>query len=139
VFVTGDFDGTFHLTLSGTDVDTAFDTDYMLTIAGFDSGTALAADVQADDTISFEGPVGKVLSGGDVGQYLEDLVAESNLNDFLAAADSALNSTVDYYFGVVGTNGYLAYDADGIGISQVIEFQNMTDFDATRIITTEIV
>jgi len=135
----GDFEGTFHLNLNKQDVDTNFDPANILTVIGWDSGTALAADVQADDTISFEGPVGRVLLGGDVGQYLEDLVAESNLNDFLAAADSALNSTVDYYFGVVGTNGYLAYDADGIGISQVIEFQNMTDFNATRIITNEIV
>jgi hypothetical protein len=127
----GGFDGAFHLHLSGADKDMSgsFDVtalqDNMLHIAGFDSGDALDASNSHNDTVSFSGTAG---------DYVELLDDAGSVADFLTAADAALDGSTKYYFGVVGEDGYLAYDDDGDGITQVIEFAGLTDFDHTRII-----
>ena len=38
--------------------------------------------------------------------YAENLLAAATLSAFVSAADTALNGTVQYYFGVVGSDGY---------------------------------
>jgi hypothetical protein len=124
-FVAGSFDGTFNLTLNGADVDTAFDEVNLLHIEGWDSGTVLvAADTTQDDTISF---------GGGDGQFEINTNTCGSFAGFLVDANTQLDGSTDYYFGVIGDNGYLAYDADGEGITQVVEFLNLTTFDCTRI------
>lgn len=133
VFTVGNFEGEFKLTVNVADADNvdftaggALQTN-MLTIAGFDTGgTAYdAANAWLDDTISF--------NNAQAGGYTESLTDATTVGGFLANASAALDGTVDYYFGVVGSNGYLAMDEDGSGITQVIEFLNMTDLDYTRI------
>jgi hypothetical protein len=133
VFTLGNFEGQFKLTVNVADGDVAdfnipgYQQTNMLTIAGFDTGgTAFdATNAWLDDTISF--------NNGDVGNFAKSSTVENSVENFLNTADGQLNGTTDYYFGVVGSNGYLAMDEDGIGITQVIEFLGMTDLDYTRI------
>ena len=129
VFVAGQFNGTFNLTLNAADADTLH-TDAalqtaMLSIVGWDSGAAFNVAANAtDDMLTF---------GANVGDYEESLATESSLANFLATADTQLDGTTDYYFGVVGNNGYLAYDQDGSGVTLLIEFLDLTTFDHSRI------
>jgi hypothetical protein len=129
VFVAGQFNGTFNLTLNAADADTLH-TDAalqtaMLSIEGWDSGTSFVGAANAtDDMLTF---------GANTGGYDESLTAESSLVNFLATADTQLDGTTDYYFGVVGNNGYLAYDQDGSGVTLLIEFLDLTTFDHSRI------
>ncbi len=133
VFTVGNFEGDFKLWLYVPDTDNADFTvsgalqTNMLTIEGFDTGATAYDDTNAwlDDRISF--------NNSQNGYYLKSLTDEVTVDAFLSAADTALDGTVDYYFGVVGSNGYLAMDEDGSGITQVIEFLGMTDLDYTRI------
>jgi hypothetical protein len=60
-------------------------------------------------------------------------VAATSLSALLTAADTALNGTIDYYFGVVGTDGYLVTDSDGIGYTDVIKFTGATGLLPTDI------
>ncbi len=55
---------------------------------------------------------------------------------FVTAAAAALTNTVDYYFGVVGTNGYLAVDNMGPAhtISEIIELTGVTSMSFHDII-----
>ena len=46
----------------------------------------------------------------------------------MTAADTALNGTIDYYFGVRGGNGYLVHDEDGAGHTNVIKLTGVTTF-----------
>jgi len=66
--------------------------------------------------------------------YVEQLVASADLTSLLAAADAALNGTVQYYFGVIGANGYLVNDVDGIGYSTVLQLTGVTDMAFADII-----
>lgn len=97
-----------------TDVDTDIDT-----TAG--AVTDIITDfVTTSDTLDFD-------TAGGAGNYVEQLTAAADLTALLAAADTALNGTVKYYFGVVGTNGYLVFDDDGIGYTSVIQLTGVTD------------
>jgi hypothetical protein len=73
-------------------------------------------------------------TAGSVTNYAENLVAAANVSAFVAAADTALNGTVQYYFGVVGSDGYLATDTDGDGITSVVKFAGVTDMAFTDIV-----
>ena len=64
---------------------------------------------------------------GTVGDFQKVLPPALSLAAFSAAADAALNGTVQYYFGVVGADGYLAMDVDGIGITALIKMTGVTD------------
>lgn len=97
-----------------TDVDTDIDT-----TAG--AVTDIITDfVTTSDTLDFD-------TAGGAGNYVEQLTAAADLSALLTAADTALNGTVKYYFGVVGTNGYLVFDDDGIGYTNVIQLTGVTD------------
>lgn len=103
-----------------TDVDTDVDT-----TAG--AVTDIITDfVTTSDTLDFD-------TAG-AGAYVEQLTAAADLAALLAAADTALNGTVQYYFGVVGTNGYLVQDVDGIGYTSVIQLTGVTDMAAADIV-----
>ncbi len=58
--------------------------------------------------------------------FVKVIVAATSLSALLTAADTALNGTIDYYFGVVGADGYLVTDSDGIGYTDVIKFTGAT-------------
>ena len=71
---------------------------------------------------------------GSVTNYTEVLAPATNLATFTAAADIALDGTKDYYFGVVGGDGYLAFDADGNGITTIIQLVGVTNIDSPDIV-----
>ena len=97
-----------------TDVDTDVDT-----LAG--AVTDIITDfATTSDKLDFD-------TAGGIGNYTEQLTAAADLTALLAAADTALNGTVQYYFGVVGTNGYLVQDVDGTGYTNVIQLTGVTD------------
>jgi hypothetical protein len=62
--------------------------------------------------------------------YTENLTAAASLTALIAAADTALNGTVLYYFGVVGTDGYLVTDVNGTGVTNVIKITGVVDMAA---------
>ncbi len=69
------------------------------------------------------------------GAYAENLADALSVGAFVAAANTALiDGNVSFYFGVVGGNGYLAYDANNNGISSIVNLVGVTDMAATDII-----
>ncbi|MFZ4551314.1 MAG: hypothetical protein ACOYNB_05770 [Aquabacterium sp.] len=104
-----------------TSEDTAFLKDHMITIDGF-------ADGLGADSITF--------SHADFASAIyEDGGSFDTIASFLASADAALD-TVGVYFGAVDTNGdhvadtgFLAVDGDHSGISYVIRFTDLTEFE----------
>ena len=65
--------------------------------------------------------------------YTENLTAAATLTALLTAADTALDGTVLYYFGVVGTDGYLVFDLDGTGYTELIKLTGVVDIAPTDI------
>ncbi len=97
-----------------SDVDTDIDT-----TAG--AVTDIITDfVTASDKLNFT-------AAGSATNYVEQLTAAADLTALLTAAGTALDGTVGYYFGVVGTNGYLVQDVDGTGYTSVIQLTGVTD------------
>jgi hypothetical protein len=66
-------------------------------------------------------------TAGSATNYAEQLTPAATLAALVTAADTALNGTVQYYFGVVGTDGYLVYDADGTGQTVLLKLTGVTD------------
>jgi hypothetical protein len=73
-------------------------------------------------------------TAGSALNYTEVLAPAASLAAFISAADAALNGTVNYYFGVVGGNGYLAQDVDGSGITNIIQLTGVTNMASTDIV-----
>jgi T1SS-143 domain-containing protein len=72
---------------------------------------------------------------GDVLDFLTDAVAGNfessagpfaSLSAFVAEADNQLDGTTRYYFGTVGSDGYLAYDGDGVGFTSIVKLVGVT-------------
>jgi hypothetical protein len=143
---------TFDVVLTDADADTTATQTLDVTIVGDDSLTASAnvdtfviADTDVDGLLSM---VTTVINGGfatgtdkldfsaagSVANYTEVLAPATNMAAFTAAADAALDGTTDYYFGVVGSDGYLAQDADGAGITNIIKLVGVTDMASTDIV-----
>jgi T1SS-143 domain-containing protein len=114
----------------GTGVDTfSFigldtDTDGVLSAATAVISGGFASGV---DTLNFT-------TAGSGSNYAEVLTPAANLAGFISAADTALNGTTDYYFGVVGGDGYLAFDSDGSGITNIIQLVGVTNIAPTDIV-----
>ncbi len=104
--------------IADTDVDGLFSMALTVIDGGFATGS---------DTFNF------TLAGSD-GNYTEVLAPVTNLAAFTAAADIALDGTKTYYFGVVGGDGYLAFDGDGSGITAIIQLVGVTDIISTDIV-----
>ncbi|WP_237887067.1 DUF5801 repeats-in-toxin domain-containing protein, partial [Pseudomonas sp. PGPR40] len=104
--------------IADTDVDGLFSMALTVIDGGFATGS---------DTFNF------TLAGSD-GNYTEVLAPVTNLAAFTAAADLALDGTKTYYFGVVGGDGYLAFDGDGGGITAIIQLVGVTDIASTDIV-----
>jgi len=58
---------------------------------------------------------------GSATNYAEAGAAESSLANVLTSANTALNGTVKYYVGQVGSDSYLVTDNDGNGYTEVIQ------------------
>jgi hypothetical protein len=114
------------VTLTANTAGTAFTA--TTTIAdGLEDGTALTAIV-ATTTANTVGVTGVA------GNYVENETSVSDLATLLAAADTQLTSTIHYYFGVTGGNGYLVVDNDGNGYTDVIQLSGVTTLAATDIV-----
>ena len=74
-------------------------------------------------------------TAGLVTNYAEELTAAATLGDLITAADVVLDGTIKYYFGVVGTDGYLVFDADGTGQTVIVKMTGTTDMAFGDIIT----
>ncbi len=121
------FGGQFNLTVESpmnVSLDAGQDYGYWMRINGFDtSGTA-------SDTLNFKGDefdgsyIDATVSSSD---GYDDVFASSA--DFFTAADTALDGSVDYFFGTDGTNGWLAVDGDGDGIDYFVELVGVTTMD----------
>ena len=103
---------------SGLDTDGALTAATSVISGGFVSGV---------DTLNFPAPA----TGAN---YTEVAAPAANLGAFITAADTALNGTTNYYFGVVGGDGYLAFDGDGAGITSIIKLVGVTDIAPTDIV-----
>jgi hypothetical protein len=104
--------------IGDTDVDGLFSMALTVINGGFATGT---------DTLDFS-------AAGSVTNYTEVPAPALNLAAFTAAADTALDGTIDYYFGVVGGDGYLAFDGDGSGITNIIQLVGVTNIAPTDIV-----
>lgn len=87
-----------------------------------------------DDNIDFGGEWGDAYSvaSGDYWNYEENENSVS-ITQLFSDANESLDGVVDYYFGVSGGNGYLFHDADGAGITTVVELLGVTTFSASQI------
>ena len=103
---------------SGLDTDGTLTAATAVISAGFTSGV---------DTLNFP-------TAGTGANYTEVAAPAANVAAFITAADTALNGTTNYYFGVVGGDGYLAYDGDGTGITSIIKLVGVTDIAPTDIV-----
>ncbi|NNB15741.1 beta strand repeat-containing protein [Pseudomonas fragi] len=103
---------------SGLDTDGSLTAATAVISAGFTSGV---------DTLNFP-------TAGTGANYTEVAAPAANVAAFITAADTALNGTTNYYFGVVGGDGYLAYDGDGTGITSIIKLVGVTDIAPTDIV-----
>jgi hypothetical protein len=61
------------------------------------------------------------------------LLFSTFLTDAEAALDGNTAANPDYYFGVVGSDGYLAYDMGGTGITGVLKLAGVTSFDEANV------
>ncbi|AYC31598.1 hypothetical protein D3880_03950 [Pseudomonas cavernae] len=143
---------TFDVVLTDADGDATATQTLDVTIVGGDGVTASAnadtfviGDTDVDGLLSMVMTVidGGFASGidkfdftaaGSGTNYTEVLAPATNLAAFTAAADAALDGTTDYYFGVVGGDGYLAQDADGAGITNIIQLVGVIDMASTDIV-----
>ena len=143
---------TFNVVVTDNDSDSTAAQTLDVTILG---GDGLIASVDPDtfafsdaDTDGLLAMVMRVVSGGFASgvdkldfatagsgaNYVENTVAAASLAAFTEAADTALTGAVKYYFGVVGGNGYLAFDDDANGITSITELVGVTDMAASDII-----
>ncbi|AOE87526.1 beta strand repeat-containing protein [Pseudomonas sp. TCU-HL1] len=143
---------TFDVVLADADGDATATQTLDVTIVGGDDVTASAnadtfviGDADVDGLLSMIMTVidGGFASGidrfdftaaGSGTNYTEVLAPVTNLAAFTAAADAALNGTTQYYFGVVGGNGYLAQDIDGAGITNIIQLVGVNNMASTDIV-----
>jgi len=99
---------------------------------GADTFKFLSADVGTTNGVvtaeitDFKTGVDKIVGivGGTAGSatnYVEATAAATTLSALLTAANTALDGTVDYYVGQVGSDSYLVTDADGNGYTNVIK------------------
>ncbi|MDD5215889.1 MAG: hypothetical protein PHQ03_10180, partial [Methylococcales bacterium] len=88
-----------------------------------------------DEITDFVTGSDKIVSftSGFAGNYVENLTPVADLATLLTTADDPLNGV--FYFGVIGTNGYLVIDADGIGHTDVIKLTGVTNIAPEDIIT----
>ncbi|POA16757.1 hypothetical protein C1886_25520, partial [Pseudomonas sp. FW300-N1A1] len=142
---------TFDVVLADADSDATATQTLDVTIVGDNRVTAstgadtfVIADTDVDGLLSM---VSTVINGGfatgtdkldfttagSVANYTEVLAPATNLAAFTAAADIVLD-TKNYYFGVVGGDGYLAFDGDGNGITTIIQLVGVTNIESTDIV-----
>ena len=99
------------------------------TVASAATDIVAAGFTSASDKFDFD-----FGTAGNATTYLEVLTAAASLAALITAADTALDGTLLYYFGVVGTDGYLAADLDGTGVTHLIKLTGIVDMAAGDIL-----
>lgn len=107
-----------------------------LTLTAPSAGTAFTATVVVSGAgaTTTAANVNTILNTIETGNFVKVAVAATSLTALLTAADDALNGTIDYYFGVVGTDGYLVTDSDGNGHTDIIKLTAVTTIAAGDIV-----
>jgi Ca2+-binding RTX toxin-like protein len=121
----GDGDDTL---TGGVNVDSltggaGIDTFYFAT-GDIDTTAGAVTDIITD----FDGSSDRIRGSYGVGtttNFLTSGSVSTDLSSLLSNADSALNGTVKYYVGQVGTSSYLVSDSDGSGYTEVVELKNV--------------
>ncbi|MDD5755462.1 MAG: hypothetical protein PHN45_12025, partial [Methylococcales bacterium] len=67
------------------------------------------------------------VAGVDGSNYLESSATFAALSNLLTAANIALDGTIEFFVGVVGSKVYLVTDVDGTGYTNVIELTGVKD------------
>ncbi|MES2999414.1 MAG: hypothetical protein V4787_01875 [Pseudomonadota bacterium] len=96
-------------------------------------GTSTVTDVIALGTAAdFQIGVDKLdfATAGSASNFTQVSTDAGTLSALLALADTALNGTVQYYFGVVGSDGYLVHSTDGTNADAVIKLTGVTALTA---------
>jgi ribosomal protein L18E len=120
------------LDLFGEDNDFLTDVfDSMLTIEGWTRNDTISFfEIDSEAGLNYQSYTGGKLD-----------LNEENLDELLSNARQAFNPAnkatedggeipgVNFYFGTAGQNGYLFYDYDGRGVTGVVEFVGLTQFD----------
>lgn len=91
-------------------------------------GTSVTLNVGTSATVATPMP-----NTPEIGNYIEVLTPVADLTTLLTAADTALNGTIDFYFGVVGLDGYLVTDSDGTGHTDIIKLTAVANIAAEDI------
>ena len=108
--------------------DTGLDTFYFAT-GDIDTTAGAVTDIITDFSGDF---IRGSFGAGSVNNFVSAGSISSTLGELLTAADGALNGTVDYYVGQVGSDSYLISDSDGSGYTDVVKFNNIAFSDITR-------
>jgi len=90
--------------------------------------TAGAVTDEITDFVSGTDKIALTIAG-DNANFLSNSIPFGTLSNMLSAADTALDGTIKYYFGIVnnGNNdGYLVIDQNGTGYTDVIKLTGVT-------------
>lgn len=95
---------------------------FVFSTADIDTTAGAVTDVITD----FVGSTDKISNtvagaAGSSTNYLEATAAAATLSALLTAADTALDGTVKFYVGQVGSDSYLVVDHDGTGYTDVVK------------------
>jgi hypothetical protein len=101
--------------------------------AGFSAAADTVTDfVSGTDKLDFNG------AAGSAANYVEATSAAASFAALLTAADAALDGTVQYYAGQVGSDTYVFYDADGTLDTALTEVVKLTGVSLEGIAFTDI-
>ena len=109
----------------------------VFTFAAGDSSTTIATSVTDVITDWATGDTFVLGAAGSSSNYFEKEVSVDSLTTLLSEANTKLDGTFRYYFGVTGGNGCLITDdATGAGANNIIQLTGVTSFtDAGAAIT----
>ena len=102
---------------------------FAFTSDDLDTTNGLVTDIITDFSGDF---IRGSFGAGTASNFVSAGAISNTLGELLTSADSALNGTVDYYVGQVGSDSYLISDSDGLGYSDVIKFNNIAFGNITR-------
>lgn len=100
---------------------------FVFSTANLDTTAGAVTDIIVD-FVSGTDKISNTVVGaaGSATNYVEASAAVADLATLLAAADTALNGTVKFYVGQVGSDSYLVSDTEGTGYTDVIKLTGVS-------------